>query len=1404
MLELTQKLEVAVVASAILLIFVFFITLIKYFFSPTSKNDEKTGEPIEQLVAVNVDNRSEHKRNLTEDQKSTASLNQSVNSVNAVNAISSTKKPDATEDSIKSKKSNAREIKDSYEGTSSIDRIDYDAFDVKTMDFRADAQISNASRKVNRRDVEKEDSYEEMHEPSVAPTEEDGDDYMLLYKKYKRKCIELQTSNNSLRADAHAVKRQNEEFNKKKDMMKDLIRKLDNKLKQKNKTIEDLEQKLLTTSNEASANKTEVDELRGKVRSIEASQQQNSTTRSDLSSKVRNLYRSVRTIFLSSMKFNEEVSVDNPVCQNVEDDEPVKVVSAIEKMVLLIVRTYKAECDKRSNSSRCSHCSSYHDRDHKHDNCDKCTKHGEHESYEHDHNESTDDGCKNDRDQNTLIKLVEEACSKGRGVDEKHCNDCKECTNCEDLKVKLKRTVKTIKILQKEVVKCQKMDQFMSNVEYMLSIYCDDKNDLTIIRCTEDLKTRHDLILRVLSNCFKKWCDLKQQIDVLNVKIENLLSIEANCKIIKHEYEECIKEKTECSAKLKMFKKWKEQIVLLIKSIRPDDCDIHVCDTQGCVTQGHVKHDSCNKCNDDTDLLQIISSIKCIVNDARPTGCGNTAEKLTCNALMQILCFYKDLIAMLQSDMDMANTTANPDCTSTTNPCIKPFVCINIDNLIVDEDVPTTCTGDPEEINKLMCVIKSKIVALFMAMKEACAKGQDANDKLTAVLFPPQPAQGGGTTLPIATLPAECDECGEIIEGVNSRLNSIAQNLSRILKKTTVHHDNKSCGGDKSNGNNSDNHCCDSDDEQTTEAPTTTVVPTCSPSQFDGIVELINDRIFRLYTQLDKYSSCLLKCECDKEHIKQKLDDCLKEKELLEAKIVSLQQLIDSLQKQIVDLKQSITKLEAEKQILTQQLEHCQNDLETCQNSGSQQDKERCEKELYDVKCKLELCKLQIEKYQEELCNKENYVHGMIAFLQRYLESNSNNGCKRCDSSCRSSSIDADLLERIFCRLSQLGNTVDSNELIDIIKSDAKFNQELINNCINKYEKLTNKVIDEAHTDKDRLLEVIDEKSKNDSQLIDKLFEEYVNTVGCIDECSKEIENRRVQHSKGKKSKHSKKLNNSCDDSHYSDSDSMSDESDGADKIEDYVKTCTSKKSAIEKKIVNFLKHHACSKTCEDDKIDFNSTSDTSSDCKDDQDSRDSGLCHGCKIKLDYEHTDSSDKNSDIEDLDDLDDLDSISDGKCDETFAGTDLDSDTIKKCASYKCRCKVHRRYCSILKRLKECQKKNIDLLIKIKCLKQTVSDMNKYSTIINFSKGCGQDSNDVCEEIDSHFEYLPEFKIYFECYGYPKCLDDYTKIDMEQIELIKQELEKKELVQSQTKFHNKSHSKPHDKDRKPHNHN
>jgi hypothetical protein len=89
---------------------------------------------------------------------------------------------------------------------------------------------------------------------------------------------------------------------------------------------------------------------------------------------------------------------------------------------------------------------------------------------------------------------------------------------------------------------------------------------------------------------------------------------------------------------------------------------------------------------------------------------------------------------------------------------------------------------------------------------------------------------------------------------------------------------------------------------------------------------------------------------------------------------------------------------------------------------------------------------------------------------------------------------------------------------------------------------------------------------------------------------------------------------------------------------------------------------------------------------------------------------------------------------------------------------------------------------LLIKIKDLETTLKYMNMFKTILTFSN-INNDKNSntnkkesFIETIDTAFNYLPEYEIYFECFGYPTCPNDYLRIDQDQLNMIRKELKKK----------------------------
>ena len=76
-------------------------------------------------------------------------------------------------------------------------------------------------------------------------------------------------------------------------------------------------------------------------------------------------------------------------------------------------------------------------------------------------------------------------------------------------------------------------------------------------------------------------------------------------------------------------------------------------------------------------------------------------------------------------------------------------------------------------------------------------------------------------------------------------------------------------------------------------------------------------------------------------------------------------------------------------------------------------------------------------------------------------------------------------------------------------------------------------------------------------------------------------------------------------------------------------------------------------------------------------------------------------------------------------------------------------------------------MDLLIKVDRLESDIKLLSKHRMVLNFEK---------CENvkpIGMDFTYLPEYVIYFECHGYPTCVEDYLKIDHSEIEKIRRDL-------------------------------
>lgn len=641
MINLVQKLELMLMISVIILIVFGFITFMKRFFPGTDKN--------RQLSTKNIYEKSNNDKNSEVIGKVSALLGPSAKSKLGIDV--DMHKP--------------------------IIFKEEDKNDTESTMFKIDPKILEASRYDVSLDFQTDEAID--HQPSLDG--EDDEDHYKMYIKYKRKCTEFQKSNTLLKKEMMRMKKIITDSDAKKDTMKDLIRKLDLKLKQKSSKIVELEEKTNSIDRDKgliSELSSTVSDLRNKLITLETSQAQ-----LDVIIKIKSMYRTIRTMFLSSMRFNDEVSMDNPICQDIEHDDPIKILSYIEKMMHIIIKNSKT--------------------DHKYD--DNCSL----ETFKYNQKECVSD-CQSVLrivvDNNDIDGNIQESGDQNDiELTTKHTNTC---IKCDDMKSRLKKLVKTIKVLQKEVIKAQRTETFVNNIECLLSMYSDDKNEN--IKSITDPRTKHDFILKAVGNCFKKWCECKQKIDVLTCKIDGLTVVEVNHKELQRRFEESVKANRDMDMKLQIFSRWKQQILSILKDLHTEESDVICLDPSK---------------DDETTLVKISNCIKCCINDCKTdlpksidVKSNHHIDKCTIarSSLIQIIEMYKQMVDTLKSDI-------GTDSSSTSSY-------INIESLEVDPLI-IVCDQDKcdqEAIDKYVQLIKSKITHLFTSVKNCYHASQKAQN----------------------------------------------------------------------------------------------------------------------------------------------------------------------------------------------------------------------------------------------------------------------------------------------------------------------------------------------------------------------------------------------------------------------------------------------------------------------------------------------------------------------------------------------------------------------------------------------------------------------------------------------------------------------------------------------------
>lgn len=182
------------------------------------------------------------------------------------------------------------------------------------------------------------------------------------------------------------------------------------------------------------------------------------------------------------------------------------------------------------------------------------------------------------------------------------------------------------------------------------------------------------------------------------------------------------------------------------------------------------------------------------------------------------------------------------------------------------------------------------------------------------------------------------------------------------------------------------------------------------------------------------------------------------------------------------DIIQKFTSVNNDLCIVKTGLEKCKMEKDQienilCENKGSVNDFISKINELEHSKSKLKLetkcLEMENAKCREQLVGKENFVRGLIAFLERFLENNYGNDNK--------------VIETIICKLTE--NSANSEntmvELINVIKNSNEMTQEVLMNSINTN---TNNV----QANNELVLEIM---NNNNPQNLSELITNITNTI---------------------------------------------------------------------------------------------------------------------------------------------------------------------------------------------------------------------------------------------------------------------------------------------------------------------
>lgn len=389
-----------------------------------------------------------------------------------------------------------------------------------------------------------------------------------------------------------------------------------------------------------------------------------------------------------------------------------------------------------------------------------------------------------------------------------------------------------------------------------------------------------------------------------------------------------------------------------------------------------------------------------------------------------------------------------------------------------------------------------------------------------------------------------------------------------------------------------------------------------------------------------------------------------------------------------------------------------------------------------------------------QLSSKEEYTKGLVNFLQTYLKFDS--------SICKT----------------------ENAELISIIKSDNNYNNDILRTCLDNYdeiackdvkladhnykmfkqsEKLVKALLSKYNVKCHEIADACEELYSIDIYNVDTELIEPHATDGCKTNIIRLIE----ESSKIKVDMEDRIKNliraHECDDSCQ-----VKDGDTGTGKPNVLGECNDSRHDGYDSKECYGCYCKRIDESCTNDIID---TSITGCETPDNTADSTSMNITSCSITETVETAEASDTNMSTPDHNKssitkstIQNIENASDSMSMHVNSSESTDTDESR------CKCRVHKKYCLLLAKLRDCQGKNARLLIKIKNLKLELDELKAFKCLIPTN------TKDL-ENIETCFKYKPEYELYFECYGYPENISDIACIDPEKMNMIREELARSE---------------------------